>query len=296
MDPSGLVFFECEGNCEGNSGLGDTATGTHPTRGRTYKPSPARQQQRRNKAVGASTLGSEIKKPVTVNQTAKRIGGVEYDQLDPFQQSWALEYTWCHNNPKACNRAWKEGLKTSADKIGNVLLDVIGVTDATECAQGSFSGCVWTAVGLIPGGKIAKAAKLLKYVDDVGDGRRLLGACMHSFDPDTPVLMADGTHKRIKDIKTGDEVVAADPETGKTGSQKVTQLHTTRTPTWSTSPSAPATAPQPPSTPPAVTRSGAIARTSGSTRRNSRPPTNYALSAATTPSLSKPSGPTPAID
>ncbi|MFD3551253.1 polymorphic toxin-type HINT domain-containing protein [Streptomyces goshikiensis] len=43
----------------------------------------------------------------------------------------------------------------------------------------------------------------------------------------TDVLMADGTTKDIEEIKLGDEVKATDPETGKSGSRKVTRLITT---------------------------------------------------------------------
>ncbi|WP_407924705.1 RHS repeat-associated core domain-containing protein [Catellatospora paridis] len=47
----------------------------------------------------------------------------------------------------------------------------------------------------------------------------------HSFDPQTPVLMADGSTKPIKNVKIGDEVKATDPETGETASKQVTWLH-----------------------------------------------------------------------
>ncbi|HEX6685093.1 MAG TPA: RICIN domain-containing protein [Candidatus Limnocylindrales bacterium] len=47
----------------------------------------------------------------------------------------------------------------------------------------------------------------------------------HSFDPDTPVLLADGTTKKIKNIKVGDRVLATDPQTGHTTAKEVTQLH-----------------------------------------------------------------------
>ncbi|WP_351230143.1 RHS repeat-associated core domain-containing protein [Streptomyces sp. NPDC002133] len=50
------------------------------------------------------------------------------------------------------------------------------------------------------------------------------GCKNNSFTPGTPVLMADGTRKPIKDIKVGDEVPATDPETGETGPRKVTAL------------------------------------------------------------------------
>ncbi|MEV6143643.1 polymorphic toxin-type HINT domain-containing protein [Streptomyces sp. NPDC051992] len=46
----------------------------------------------------------------------------------------------------------------------------------------------------------------------------------NSFTPDTPVLMADGTRKSIKDIKTGDRVLATDPQSGETGPRTVTAL------------------------------------------------------------------------
>jgi len=48
--------------------------------------------------------------------------------------------------------------------------------------------------------------------------------CTHSFDPDTPVLMDDGTRKPIKDVKIGDKVQATDPATGKTEARTVTAL------------------------------------------------------------------------
>ncbi|MFF9580303.1 RHS repeat-associated core domain-containing protein [Streptomyces rubiginosohelvolus] len=54
-----------------------------------------------------------------------------------------------------------------------------------------------------------------------------LGKCLkanNSFTSDTPVLLADGTRKPIKDIRVGDEVLATDPETGESGPRPVTAL------------------------------------------------------------------------
>ncbi|WP_051941151.1 RHS repeat-associated core domain-containing protein [Phaeacidiphilus oryzae] len=45
--------------------------------------------------------------------------------------------------------------------------------------------------------------------------------CTHSFTADTRVLLADGTTKRIKDLKTGDKVLATDPQTNTTQPQTV---------------------------------------------------------------------------
>ncbi|MER7951322.1 polymorphic toxin-type HINT domain-containing protein [Streptomyces sp. NPDC096079] len=48
--------------------------------------------------------------------------------------------------------------------------------------------------------------------------------CNQCFLAGTDVLMADGTTKDIETIKVGDEVLATDPDTGKQGARKVTQL------------------------------------------------------------------------
>ncbi|MEU9631562.1 RHS repeat-associated core domain-containing protein [Streptomyces luteogriseus] len=55
-------------------------------------------------------------------------------------------------------------------------------------------------------------------------GSRVGCAAPNSFTGDTPVLMADGTRKPIKDVRVGDNVLATDPETGETGPRKVTTL------------------------------------------------------------------------
>lgn len=44
----------------------------------------------------------------------------------------------------------------------------------------------------------------------------------NSFDGSTPVLMADGSRKPIKDVVVGDKVLAADPTTGESGVRTVT--------------------------------------------------------------------------
>ncbi|GAA0811418.1 LamG-like jellyroll fold domain-containing protein [Spirilliplanes yamanashiensis] len=63
----------------------------------------------------------------------------------------------------------------------------------------------------------------------VGGGHGCLTApakgAKHSFDPDTEVLMADGSTRPIKDVNVGDKVEAKDPETGKSGDRQVTAIH-----------------------------------------------------------------------
>ncbi|WP_378526108.1 Hint domain-containing protein [Nonomuraea angiospora] len=54
-------------------------------------------------------------------------------------------------------------------------------------------------------------------------GSGIAKACS-SFVPGTLVLMADGSHKPIEDVRVGDEVLATDPTTGETVAKKVTAL------------------------------------------------------------------------
>ena len=76
-------------------------------------------------------------------------------------------------------------------------------------------------MALVPLGPVAsgakKAATLISCAVQFAAG--------NSFDPDTPVRMADGSAKAIKDIQVGDEVAATDPVTGETGARAVTALH-----------------------------------------------------------------------
>ncbi|MFJ4714208.1 polymorphic toxin-type HINT domain-containing protein [Streptomyces sp. NPDC088785] len=76
------------------------------------------------------------------------------------------------------------------------------------------------------------------YEDDAGppvgklaakgsDLKRALGRGCNCFLADTEVLMANGSTKKIQDIKLGDKVLATDPRTGKTAESEVTATITT---------------------------------------------------------------------
>ncbi|HET9655068.1 MAG TPA: polymorphic toxin-type HINT domain-containing protein [Kineosporiaceae bacterium] len=66
--------------------------------------------------------------------------------------------------------------------------------------------------------------------DDAGEsglGTFVDDACgmMHSFAPDTEVVMADGSRKPIGEVKLGDKVLATNPDTGTTEVKPVVALH-----------------------------------------------------------------------
>ncbi|WP_412538482.1 ricin-type beta-trefoil lectin domain protein [Longispora sp. K20-0274] len=129
-----------------------------------------------------------------------------------------------------------EVLALSLNPYTNAALTVY---DAYECAKNVSLGCVAeTTMGLLPVlGKTKKYVQDLKRLKNLEkEEQRLLKeekaasklGCPvpgQSFDPDTPVLMADGSTKHIENISIGDEVWATDPGAGASGPKQVTQLH-----------------------------------------------------------------------
>ncbi|MFJ3528101.1 polymorphic toxin-type HINT domain-containing protein [Streptomyces sp. NPDC090132] len=111
---------------------------------------------------------------------------------------------------------------------------VFDPADLEGCTEISWS-CGWILTD-IPGiGKLGKVAKVVKASHDAEkaaktakDVRRAdaddLAQCAvsHSFLVDTKVELANGETKSIQDVRTGDVVLATDPETGKTHGRKIT--------------------------------------------------------------------------
>lgn len=108
------------------------------------------------------------------------------------------------------------------------------VFDPSSCNGESAAACTFEVVTLIP------LVKPLKYADEgyavaksikkgrtkTKDAAKTAGkTCkFNSFTADTPVLMADGSKKPIKDVKLGDLVMAVNPITGVTGPREVIDL------------------------------------------------------------------------
>jgi RHS repeat-associated protein len=75
-------------------------------------------------------------------------------------------------------------------------------------------------------GAIITSAARASRGGGAGGGLHEAGGC--SFDPQTPVLMAGGTRKAIKDVQVGDEVLATDPTGGRTNAGMVVATHVNR--------------------------------------------------------------------
>ncbi|WP_420119254.1 Hint domain-containing protein [Micromonospora sp.] len=115
---------------------------------------------------------------------------------------------------------------------------------AGETALGGLFGAAGGAAGTVGGAALGAGLRALgggmraaggKAVSaGLGEartiGRGLMsrsGGCLgpgNSFTGDTKVLMADGSHKPIRDVKLGDKVLATDPTTGRTAPRVVTAL------------------------------------------------------------------------
>lgn len=118
--------------------------------------------------------------------------------------------------------------------IFNAFGEVLGINDVIECVKNpSLGGCALALASVTPLGKI----KLLKYLDDAVEGvidrtrfKKWLeggGKTCKCFLAGTKVLMGDSSSKSIESVKVGEQVIATDPVSGKTGRRAVSGLIST---------------------------------------------------------------------
>ncbi|MFJ9843005.1 polymorphic toxin-type HINT domain-containing protein [Kitasatospora sp. NPDC101155] len=154
----------------------------------------------------------------------------------------------------------KDKVLGAGKQLAKIAADELGITDAFDCVtKGDLGACGETvlnvATSLIGGGPLAKIAKkyalhwgkalelaktIKRLASELYDGfkawraeskaareaEQIAGSCLiggkNSFKPDTPVLLADGSTKPIKDVKQGDNVLSTDPQTDTTSAEPVT--------------------------------------------------------------------------
>jgi len=131
-------------------------------------------------------------------------------------------------------------LQVAAPFLGAAATAVGAIETYKSCKSGAALDCAMGLTDLVPGGRVlgavgdvAKAGKkALDKADDVADAAKAgkthaddFCELPHSFQPSTPVVMADGSSKPIAAVEVGDEVLATDPQTGQTSAEPVTVLH-----------------------------------------------------------------------
>ncbi|MFJ9544380.1 RHS repeat-associated core domain-containing protein [Streptomyces sp. NPDC101225] len=193
-------------------------------------------------------------------------GNINKKTYDPQAESRALARAKA--TAEASVAAAKKQVSGFKHHLLNLVADVIGLTDAYNCfTKGDVMGCVNTALTAVPWGKVFKAIKVgiealkvwraldhaytavkdaeeaAKIADGALDAERALAeareaesagteaasCAVHSFVATTGVRLADGSSKPISYIKTGDTVLATDPQTGITAPEKVQQVIVTHT-------------------------------------------------------------------
>lgn len=183
-------------------------------------------------------------------------GRAGYRVASSANHGWnAAVYTASVQKASYAHKAQVKRLIKVVPKIGKIVMDELGITAGLDCFfKGDLGACGETALNVMMSavgglaGKIAakygapwrwKKAYALgrtlaklggQAIDAVGDviatskSLRALKKTCNSFTAATPVLMADGSKKPIKNVEVGDEVAAADPATGEAGSRVVTDL------------------------------------------------------------------------
>ncbi|MFP8904456.1 polymorphic toxin-type HINT domain-containing protein [Streptomyces atacamensis] len=118
---------------------------------------------------------------------------------------------WCYRNAELCtifHLAYE--LEPVLHKVWEVEKELLGLGGLEACAAGDMDACVDLTIDVTVASKMRLAG-------------RLLGLCkaLNSFVAGTEVLLADGSRKKIEDVRTGDKVLATDPETGETTAREV---------------------------------------------------------------------------
>ncbi|ONI87005.1 hypothetical protein ALI144C_10225 [Actinosynnema sp. ALI-1.44] len=91
-----------------------------------------------------------------------------------------------------------------------------GIDAVIAVANGNYKGAGLELLSIVPGQRVANAAGRLSKLGKGFLSRGQKATPCNSFVPGTRVLMADGSTKRIEDLKPGDLVLATNPETGVT--------------------------------------------------------------------------------
>lgn len=128
-------------------------------------------------------------------------------------------------------------LQVAAPFLGAAATAIGAIETYKTCKQGMSMDCAMGMAELVPGGRaIGALGKGAKYADEIADAAKGPAkkadvpsappkkGC-HSFVPSTRVLMGDGSLKAIGAIALGDQVMAADPDTGLSGPREVITLH-----------------------------------------------------------------------
>ncbi|WP_269749299.1 RHS repeat-associated core domain-containing protein, partial [Micromonospora rifamycinica] len=210
-DPSGLIPADCrEFDCYGYSPTKGCPGGCGTPENQRWGRRNGRKGTAPTRRNDPRILGHVIRVPVTVpleeftrrwNEQRGEWFGREFtsDDILQAQDERRLAMNICHEmgRPGGCQQ-WIE-------ELYNPYIDSLAATLPSD--------------DLIPGGVGGLGAA--GAVGRGGSRPSVGGGGCKSFSGDTNVLMADGSAKRLDEVRPGDEVLAADPESGIQGPRRV---------------------------------------------------------------------------
>jgi large repetitive protein len=109
-----------------------------------------------------------------------------------------------------------------ASDVGSTVADDAATSAASDAGDAAAGDAAGDAAAGDAGGATEEPAGAGEPEPSDSQGPSCKG---HSFDPATPVLMADGTTKAIKDVRLGDKVASTNPVTGGKSAQSIVELH-----------------------------------------------------------------------
>ncbi|GIH03928.1 hypothetical protein Rhe02_19950 [Rhizocola hellebori] len=193
--------------------------------------------------------------PKWADKALSAVNNVVQQQVSSVASAVKAAGTWVYDNAGTISTvlgvaamvcAVVPPLQAVAPFLGAASTAIGAIETFKTCKEGMSLDCAMGITDLIPGGRALGAlGKAAKYADeaadlakanklapgrprrpdvDAGDGppAKPKGGGCRSFDPKTPVLMANGAQKAIGDIIEGEQVLAMDPKTGINGSYDVT--------------------------------------------------------------------------
>ncbi|MFF9088818.1 RICIN domain-containing protein [Streptomyces sp. NPDC014991] len=177
--------------------------------------------------VKTKELAQEVTHTITMEEYQKNI-----DPIDILFGSWikcAEKFTPSNDGGSWGGCAWAavDVASLFAGKLLKPLAEAIRAVDAS-IVTGVGIRDAFKALKSLEGVDAAAVAAIETEVELYED---VVTACTrNSFPGGTQVLMADGSHKAIRDIRVGDAVRATDPETGRASARRVTDTmrHDTR--------------------------------------------------------------------
>ncbi|MFJ9648190.1 polymorphic toxin-type HINT domain-containing protein [Streptomyces sp. NPDC101206] len=225
-DPSGLQETDCyHGLCGGHySARDDDLDVDDPARPKAITGSYYTYNKYRRPTLLEDDYGLSIRLPKKKQQKFIQIYIKHYlKETQKFHLGFSEQDDWINKTQAmidACDQLGCEELGWYVTQHGDAVSAVYGLGFGENVNINGVSP-KWKANNR---GKIPTDDSTSLKIGDSGSRQNTIRSGCKCFLAGTEVLMADGSTKKIEDVKLGDEVLATDPRSGETGKREVTRL------------------------------------------------------------------------